>query len=118
MNNYKVVIDAAHGGEDIGNNQNGIIEKEYTLRISEYIHNRLNELGIDNILTRVDDSTLSDIDRVNIINNKYGKGDNVIVISNHIGEGTIPGVEIIYALRNDDDLSKINDIMNTSGVIN
>ena len=34
----KVVIDAGHGGEDPGASSNGIIEKEYTLKISEYIY--------------------------------------------------------------------------------
>ena len=44
----KVVIDAGHGGTDGGAVGNGIIEKELTLEISQYIHNRLDELGIEN----------------------------------------------------------------------
>ena len=44
----KVVIDAGHGGTDGGAVGNGIIEKDLTLEISRYIHNRLNEFGIEN----------------------------------------------------------------------
>ena len=49
----KVVIDAGHGGEDPGTIANGITEKDYTLKISEYIHNRLDEMGIPNELTSI-----------------------------------------------------------------
>jgi len=34
----KVVIDSGHGGADPGSSGNGIIEKEYTLKISQYIY--------------------------------------------------------------------------------
>ena len=40
----KVVIDAGHGGDDPGTIANGITEKDYTLKISNYIHNRLDEI--------------------------------------------------------------------------
>ena len=32
----KVVIDSGHGGVDGGSSGNGILEKEYTLKISKY----------------------------------------------------------------------------------
>ena len=54
----KVVIDAGHGGKDSGTVNNGIIEKEYALKISNYIQNRLNELGIPNRMTRTSDEFL------------------------------------------------------------
>ncbi len=54
----KVVIDSGHGGEDPGTIANGITEKDLTLKISEYMHNQLNQLGIDNKLSRTNNETL------------------------------------------------------------
>ena len=112
----KVVIDPGHGGADPGTSANGIVEKDYNLKISKYMSNRLNELGIPNSLTRNDDETLSPSDRVNKIKSIYGSGNDVIVISNHLNSGGGDGAEIIYALRNNDVLSKkIADNMLLSG---
>jgi N-acetylmuramoyl-L-alanine amidase len=51
----KVVLDSGHGGDDPGTSANGIVEKDLTLKISNYIHNRLDELGIENSLSRTSD---------------------------------------------------------------
>ena len=83
----KVVIDAGHGGNDPGASGNGIIEKEYALKISEYIYNRLKELGLDVKMTRTTDETLSPNERVNRVLNAFGDRSDVIVISNHINAG-------------------------------
>lgn len=83
----KIVIDAGHGGNDPGASGNGIIEKEYTLKISEYIYNRLKQLGLDVKMTRVDDETLSPNERVNRVLNAFGNSSDVIVVSNHINAG-------------------------------
>ena len=83
----KIVIDAGHGGNDPGASSNGIIEKEYALKISEYIYNRLKELGLDVKLTRTTDETLSPTERVNRVLNAFGNTSDVIVISNHINAG-------------------------------
>ena len=102
---YKVAIDANAGGINSGNTANGIIEKDYTLLISKYISDRLNEFGIENFLVRDEDETLSDEQRASIIKNKYGTGNNIIVISNRIGNGNSNGAEIMYALRNNSRLA-------------
>lgn len=103
---YKVAIDAAAGGNDNGIVANGLTEKDYTLLISKYISNRLNALGIENFLVRQDDEDLTDEERVNIIKNKYGTGNNIIVISNRLNEGGANGAEIMYALRNNSRLAE------------
>ena len=94
-----VIIDPYRGGLDSGYINNNIIEKDFNLMISKYIYNRLKELGIDTIMTREGDNTLSDIDRSNIIN-KY----NGIAISNRLNYGNENGVEIEYSLKNSNNI--------------
>ncbi len=102
----KVIIDAGHGGSDGGAVGNGIIEKDLNLEISQYIHNRLDELGVENTLIRDSDVTIEPNERARKVVEPYGSGKDVVVISNHINAGGGQGAEIIYALRNSDAFSK------------
>lgn len=68
---------------------------------------RLNELGIPNTLTRSTDETLSPSNRVKRIKSIYGTGNDVLLISNHLNSGGGDGAEVIYALRNNDNFSKL-----------
>lgn len=99
--------DTCHGGTDSGATGNGIIEKDLTLKIAQYIHNRLDDLGIKNVLIRNTDETINPTERVERVNNAYGTSGDVIVVSNHINAGGGDGAEIIYALRNNDTLSSL-----------
>ena len=103
----KVVIDSGHGGVDGGSSGNGILEKEYTLKISNYIKKRLDELGIEKAMTRTSDEILDQSTRPKKAQSFFGKGNDVIVLSNHLNAGGGDGAEIIYALRNSDALSKL-----------
>ena len=118
--NYKVAIDAGHGGSDLGNQGNGIAEKDYALLISNYIKDRLDDLGIENIITRSTDRTISDDERVNILTSAFGNDKNVIVVSNHLNKGAGEGLEVIYALRNSDAFAKkiADQIITSGGVVN
>lgn len=111
----KVVIDAGHGGSDPGTVANGITEKDYTLKISKYIEKRLNDLGIENSMTRTTDETLGPSVRPKRAQSFYGNGKDVIVLSNHINAGGGDGAEVIYSLRNNDRLAKTitNEIAKT-----
>ncbi len=97
----------AHGGTDPGTIANGITEKDYTLKISEYMHKRLNDLGIENSMSRTGDETLGPDVRPSRVQSFYGPGSDVIVVSNHINAGGGDGAEVIYSLRNSDRLSSI-----------
>jgi len=100
-----VVIDAYRGGNDVGYTGNGIIEKDFNLMISKYISNRLNELGINTYLTRDTDTNLNINQRSELIKNAFGNNSNVIAISNRLNSGNENGVEIIYSLKNSNNLA-------------
>ncbi len=87
MNDLKVVIDAGHGGSDPGASGNGIIEKDLTLAISQYMYDLLRDKGINVKMTRTTDETVSPTERVNRILEAFGNNKDVIVISNHINAG-------------------------------
>lgn len=103
----KIVIDAGHGGDDPGASGNGIIEKDKTLQISNYMYDKLRNLGFDVAITRTTDETINPTERVERILAPYGNGSDVIVISNHINAGSADGAEVIYALRNKSTLSDL-----------
>lgn len=83
----KVVIDPGHGGNDPGTSANGIVEKDYTLKISEYMKKRFDDLGITSSMTRTTDETLGPDARPGKAQSFYGTGNDVIVVSNHINAG-------------------------------
>lgn len=101
-----VIVDAGHGGNDPGSSSGDIIEKDYTLKIANYMYNRFKDLGIPTVITRTEDTTLNPTDRINTIRPNITSSDD-IVISNHLNAGGGDGAEIVYALRNDDTLSKM-----------
>ena len=94
MKDYKVVIDAGHGGDDPGSSGNGIIEKDLTLDISNYMYDRFKSLGIPVKMTRTTDETLSPTERVNRVLNAFGNDSDVIVLSNHINAGGANGKNV------------------------
>lgn len=118
--NYKVVIDAGHGGSDLGNTGNGITEKDYALLISNYIKNRLDDLGIENIVTRNVDRELSIDERISIMQAAYGLDEDVIVVSNHLNSGGGSGLEVIYSIRDRDNFSReiADQVSSAGGVVN
>lgn len=109
MEDIKIVIDAGHGGSDPGAVANGVNEKDLTLKISQYMYEKFKELGIPVVLTRNTDVTLTPSERVSKILSAFGNNENVVVISNHINSNATPnsaeGAEVIYALRNTDELA-------------
>lgn len=87
MNDLKVVVDAGHGGSDPGASGNGIIEKDLTLAISQYMYDLLKSKGVNVKMTRTTDETVSPTERVNRILDAFGNNKDVIVVSNHINAG-------------------------------
>lgn len=106
-NNYKVIVDAGHGGNDPGAVGNNLLEKDLNLRAAQYMYNRLQELNIPSIIIRNTDETLPKNERIERVLNAYNNAPNTILISNHINAGGGEGAEIVYALRNDDTLARM-----------
>lgn len=100
---YKVAIDSSNSSE----NKNGIVEKDFTFTIAKYINERLNNIGIENFLVDENNTGLTDEEKVNIIKDKYGNGNNIIVISNRLNKGGKNGAEIVYPLRNNSKLASL-----------
>lgn len=93
--NYRVIVDAGHGGVDSGAVSDGSLEKDFNLQAATYIFDRLNELGIPAKMTRTDDSFLPKSDRIKKIDELYPKDSNVILVSNHINAGGGDGQSVI-----------------------
>mgnify|MGYP003295168540 FL=1 len=87
MNNYKIIIDAGHGGDDPGASGNGIIEKNLNLDISNYMYDRFKSLGVPVKIIRTTDETITPNERTRRVLDAYGNEKDVILISNHINAG-------------------------------
>lgn len=82
-----IVIDPGHGGSDPGAVANNIKEKDYNLLISKYMYDRFKQLGVPVQLTRDSDTSLSPKERTARVQDFYGDGKDVLVISNHLNAG-------------------------------
>lgn len=102
-----VIIDAGHGGFDPGGGSNIYFkEKDITRKISNYMKNRFDELGIPSVLVRNADETLDPSERINKIVS-LGASENDILISNHVNSGGAKGAEVIYSIRGNNTLPNL-----------
>lgn len=82
-NEYTVIIDAAHGGNDPGANYNNFHEKDYCLYMANYLVNMFNNEKIITKLTRDTDTTLEANNRILKINDMLKNNNKTIIISIH-----------------------------------
>jgi len=95
MYNKIVVIDAGHGGEDTGIVSDDIVEKDLTLSIVKKLKEKLDETDIKVYYTRMDDDTVSNIDRVSIANQV--KADMLISVhATEKDDSKIYGTQTLY----------------------
>src|SRR5699024_7087891 len=90
-----IILDAGHGGSDVGATGNGLLEKNLTLKMTNYQYNRLKELGAKVQRTRSGDQTVSSTKRTQIV--RQSGAD--VCISNHFNasNGKGRGVETIHS---------------------
>jgi N-acetylmuramoyl-L-alanine amidase len=101
-----LIIDPGHGGSDPGADGNGMIEKEWTLRISLYQFERFKALGVPVALTRSTDFTLGEEVRTKTVRDSGAK----YCISNHLNaanstDDSASGVESIHSIHSDGKLA-------------
>ena len=84
---YRIVVDAGHGGSDPGAVSGNLREKDFTLEAALYMYDRFNDLGVPVAITRDTDRTLTRSERLSTMTDTFGNDENVIVLSNHINAG-------------------------------
>lgn len=84
---YRIVVDAGHGGSDPGAINGNLRESDFNLEASLYMYNRFKELGIPVVITRDTDRTLTRSERLSTMTDTFGTDPNVIILSNHINAG-------------------------------
>lgn len=92
-----IVIDAGHGGEDIGCLGEGVFEKDINLQISLLVKSKLEERGFKVMMPRETDEYLSKEDRVELANSY--QADAYISIHQNTYEGrdkSVSGIETWY----------------------
>jgi N-acetylmuramoyl-L-alanine amidase len=93
-----VVIDAGHGGGDVGATRNGIYEKDIVLTMSKQLGRILQQMGYSVVYTRTEDIELDLEPRVDIAENaKANAFVSVHVNSLGANASTVNGVETYYA---------------------
>ena len=95
MDGYKIVIDAGHGGADNGCSRAGIVEKDINLSISKKVQSKLENMGYQVLMIRMDDTYISKEERVKMANES--KGDIYVSIHQNASEDiSVNGMEIWY----------------------
>ncbi len=94
-----IVIDAGHGGQDIGSQNSSIIEKDYTLKIAKRLIDENTNPNIEFVLLRESDELIELHSRVERINEL--KPD--MVVSLHLNKSTNKdqnGIEVFVSPEN------------------
>lgn len=87
----RVVIDPGHGGDDVGAEFNGRYEKDDNLELALLVKEKLDDMGIDAVLTRKTDKFITLEKRCSIANKK--KAELFVSLHRNSAEGA-NGVEI------------------------
>lgn len=91
---HKVVIDAGHGGSQVGANYFGKYEKNLNLDIAKTLNELLQAEGIKTYMTRTGDSNISLYDRSELANGV--DADLLISVHNNAGKASEHGVMTLY----------------------
>lgn len=96
-----IVLDAGHGGHDIGTVQNGLSEKDFTLEIVKLVKAKNKNANIEIILTRDEDKMVELTERsafINQVNPKYF----ISIHLNKANKNTLNGNEVYHSKNNEE----------------
>ena len=103
--NYRIILDAGHGGSDGGTqadgNRSNVIEKDINLAVVLRMKSLLEELGAEVMLTREEDETLSLDERVGIANSMEADLYVSIHCNYYEDDASISGLECYYFEESD-----------------
>lgn len=90
-----VIIDAGHGGHDLGAAESKVYEKHINLDVARRLERTLRENGFKVVMVRSKDNFVTLQERANIANKHY---DSVFVSIhfNHSWKNTVSGIETYY----------------------
>ncbi len=112
--NFKLVVDAGHGGKDNGAIGNGLYEKNVALKIAQKIKDLSSQYGIDVLLTRDQDVFMPPQEKSNFANTQ--NADAFISIHINMNDAEQPhqsGFEVYISNANDKFLSN-NEILGSA----
>ena len=94
--NKKIVIDAGHGGTEIGATYGGIYEKNINLAIAKVVQRELEKQGVKVYMTRTTDVTTTLAYRANLANSI--NADLFVSVHNNAmpNKSTVNGTEVLY----------------------
>lgn len=93
-NKYRVFIDPGHGGSDPGAVSNGKRESDLNLIISMLLKDKLEDKGIEVLLSREDDVFLT-LEKRGILSNEYNP-DVFVSIHQNSAQSSASGIETYY----------------------
>jgi len=94
--NYRVFIDAGHGGYDSGARGNGLYEKNLTLSIALKVQRILQAQGIEVVMSRTTDKFLELKEISSLANNSGADAFASIHINSVANKPTVYGIETYY----------------------
>ena len=90
-----VIIDAGHGGHDLGAAESKVYEKHINLDVARRLERTLRENGLKVVMIRSKDNYVSLSERANIAN-KYKNSIYISIHFNHSWKNTVTGIETYY----------------------
>lgn len=99
-NDIVLIVDAGHGGHDVGAYGNGVNEKDLTLAIAKSIQEEGKKAGVRVILTRTGDDAISLEERVSIAGRHRANAFLSLHINKHDTNPAASGIDVLISNSN------------------